>query len=150
MNLVKKPVTYYDMISINIPADSTQTKFSFPDQPLLRNKKINSIECFTASDIQYDINGNSVNTNGVFSKGCYVVLYYEGYENVHRIPLMELHTIAVNSGGSPITTNINGNLILSDLQIVWTKSYLEVPAASTPVSPVINRVFTFGVQYENL
>ncbi len=150
MNLVKKPVTYYDMISINVPANSTQTKFTFPDQPLLRNKKINSLECFTVSDIGYDINGNEVIGSSAFNKGCYVVLYYEGYENVHRIPLMELHTISANSVGSPIATNINGNLILSDLHIIWTKSYLEVPAASTPVSLVINKVFTFGVQYENL
>jgi hypothetical protein len=149
MNLVKKPVTYYDMISIQVPANSTQTKFTFPDQPLLRNKKINSIEFFTSNNMDYDINGSPLVATSVFNKGCYLVLYYDGYENVHRIPLIELHTISTNTNGATVSTNINGNLMLSSLNITWTKSYVEIPSASTPVS-IINQVFTFGVQYENL
>jgi len=142
MNLVKNPIQYYDMISVPVLAGSTQTVIPFPDQPLLRNKKISSITNFTQADLPYDINGVPV----LNTTNAYLVLYYEGYENVHKIPLLELRTISSgNTGGAIRGVNFNGTEVFKDLVITWTKCYVEVPVA---VAPGANTVFLFGVQYK--
>ena len=46
MLLNKQLTSNYQLVEITIPANSPNQKFSFPDQPLLRDKAIEKIECY--------------------------------------------------------------------------------------------------------
>ena len=46
MLLNKQLTSNYQLVEIQVPANSPNQKFSIPDQPLLRDKSIEKIECY--------------------------------------------------------------------------------------------------------
>lgn len=125
------------MISVPIPSGTTATKFPFPDQPQLRGVYLRSL---FMPYVTYDIQGNATLNQGSDLLLCYLVLYFDGKENIQQIPLAEL--IGDTHNVNPY--NINGYLGFGDQVIIWPKSYI---LAARPLVPGSNYVFTFSVNY---
>lgn len=137
MQLVSNPVVKYDTIGISVVAGTTATKLVFPDQPQLRNTNLMG---FDFPRIAFDFYGNpTINLTASFLENSYVTLYFDGKENIFRMPIVEL-----NSNSDSGFFNINGLLGFSGQTIIWTKSYVTL---GLPYNFVDNRVILFGVYY---
>lgn len=155
MQMINSAVVRYDTISIPVQAGTTQTKFPFPDQPFLRNAKIQAIEYLDL--VNLDINGNEILHLGYFpSQGFYFTGYYDGKENIYRMPLVEMvnQSLIPAAEGAATGTysgqslhNVNGILAVSGKIIEWPKSYVSVSSIINTTGPLQDYVFTFGVYY---
>jgi|688.fasta_scaffold137772_1 hypothetical protein len=125
-------------IAINSPG----TKFYFPDQPQLRGKKMQKIVCYF--DVLYPKNPDNITVidQNAMLNG-FLILYVNGRDDI-KMPLYHLVTQTQPGIGGSFFTN-NGYIPLSDLPIVWEKSYVLVPSIYTPVAP--QETFMFGVFY---
>lgn len=143
MQITTTPIMQFDTISIPFAAGSTSTKLPFPDQPYLRNAKVKAVE-LVYSD--FDFNGQlNVNYNANVISNSFITLYFDGMEGIQRMPIAEVATI-IESIPSGIygSFNINGLIELSDANIVWTKSYIEL---SIPQPPSSNTNYVLGVYF---
>ena len=137
MVITTNPLIKSDLISVPIPAGSTQTKLPFPDQPQLRGVFLQSLFMpFITRDFYGQI---TLNQGTDLLKG-FLVLYFDGKENIQQIPLVEL--IADQHNVNPY--NVNGILGYNNQTIVWPKSYILL---SSPIAPADNYVFTFAINY---
>lgn len=153
--MLNTAVVRYDTISIPVSANTTQTKFFFPDQPFLRSAKIHAIEYLDV--INKDINGNTILHLSYFGTiGFYFTGYYDGKESIYRLPLVEMvNQSLIPSAKSAATEdssyegqtlhNINGILAVGGKVIEWPKSY--VTSSGIIAVGANDYVFTFGVYY---
>lgn len=137
MVITNNPLIKSDMISVPVLTGSTQTKLPFPDQPQLRSTFLQSI---SLPYINFDFyNQPTLNANTASEKG-FLVLYFEGKENVQQLPLIEL----LSDQRTANKYNVNGILGFSNQVIVWPKSYILLSSA---IAPGADYVFTFLVNY---
>lgn len=135
MVITNNPLIKSDLISILIPAAANQSKFAFPDQPQLRSTFLQSI---FLPYIEFDFFGQQTLNRGL--AGGFLVLYFEGRENIQQLPLVEL----LSDQRSSNRYNVNGILGFNSQEIVWPKSYF---LTSAPIGGVSDFVITFGVNY---
>lgn len=141
----------YEMIEVNIPANSTATRFNVPDQPQLRTDQtmdvvVQGIETFTLTDIPLSPNGVSLPSIAEL-KQTFLVLYVNGEESIFRIPLLKLHTI--NNFAEPFNNAEFDTPRFENLLVDWAKSYFFVP---TPYGAGVFTTFSFllGIVYKKL
>jgi hypothetical protein len=137
----------YELIEVNIPAASTQTRFNIPDQPQLRTDQdadviIQAIEVFDSLAINPSPNNAPVAT-AVNLLQAYLILYIEGEESIYRIPFNQLKRVAQEGAAVPYTWDLAR---FKNIQVDFTKSYIFTPLAFTglPFS------FLFGIHYMKL
>jgi hypothetical protein len=116
----------YELLEIQIPTNSTQTKFNIPDQPQLRTDQdadviIQAIEAFNIADVNPSPNNVPV-VSAAFMLQTFLTLYVEGEESLYRIPLNQLHREAGDTAGNPF---VYGLSLFKNLQVDWTKSYFS-------------------------
>jgi hypothetical protein len=140
----------YEMLEIQIPANSTATRFNVPDQPQLRTDQdadiiIQAIETFDVLGIPLSPNNVPVATQA-FLQQTYLTLYVEGEESLYRIPLIQIKRIANEAAASPYQWILQK---LKNVQVDWTKSYFFTPVA---YGAGVFATFSFllGVHYEKL
>lgn len=140
----------FDLLEINIPANSTANKFPIPDQPQLRSDEdqdtiIQAIETYTIFDVPLSPNAVALPTD-VQLQQTYLTLYILGEESIYRIPLVNLHNVAgtVNAGGNPIPFKFD-LAKFKNVQVDWTKSYFSVPVNFGAVFATFS--FVLGVHY---
>jgi hypothetical protein len=137
MVITNNPLIKSDMISVPVLTGSTQTKLPFPDQPQLRSTFLQSIYMPL---IDIDIFGQPTLNNNVAKEKGFLVLYFDGRENVQQIPLIEL----MSDQRTANKYNVNGILGFNSQLVIWPKSYILLSSAIAPGSDV---VFTFAVNY---
>ena len=137
MVITTNPLIKSDQISVPITAGSTQTKLPFPDQPQLRSVFLQSI---FMPFVTFDYYGQTTLNQGTDLLKGFLVLYFEGKENIQQMPLSEL----IADQHSTNSYNVNGYLGFFNQQIVWPKSYILL---ASPIAPASNYVFTFAVNY---
>jgi hypothetical protein len=138
MLLNKQSTLRYQLVELQVPANSPNQKFYFADQPLLRDKIIEKIECYNNGTIQTAPSGySSVQPN----LNSYVTFATDnGREFIQNIPTWEL--IGINRTDSWQT--LNGTFTFGPRRIVFPKSYVLI---NTP-TPIANTYsYIFGVYY---
>lgn len=146
----------YDLLEINIPANSTQNKFPIPDQPQLRSDQdadviIQAIETFTIFDAPLSPNNAPLPTVAQLTN-TYLTLYVEGEESIYRIPMIQLHRINGTMDGTGVTIGATFDLQkFKNIMVDWTKSYFLTPVAfGTPPGTFATFSFLLGVHYMKL
>lgn len=117
-----------ELLEIQIPANSTATRFNIPDQPQLRTDStqdvvVQAIESYTIVDLALSPNNVPVVSSANF-KQTYLVLYVDGEESIFRMPLTDFHVLS--NGTDAFRYKM---LILDNRRVDWTKSYFLTPAA---------------------
>ena len=137
------------LVEITLPANFSGNSINVPDQPMLRNMRVTSIEFYTLGDLGVSpITGNTLAT-GAQMKLC----SFNGYtadpvaendmgEFLYRWPLLSMHHMQ-NSSGDTFVQRVND---LDDLKIQWDKCSISVSAGwttvSTPVALLCNVFYT--------
>jgi hypothetical protein len=140
----------YELIELQIPLNSTATRFNIPDQPQLRTDQdadiaIQGIETFDITGVPLSPNNVPVATLA-FLQQTYLTLYVEGEESLYRIPLIQIKRIANESATSPYQWTLQK---LKNVQVDWTKSYVFTPAAYG-AGVFASFSFLFGLHYVKL
>jgi len=139
MLLNKQLTSNYQLVEITIPANSPNQKFSFPDQPLLRDKAIEKIECYNFGGVGISPTGTAI---GLPTTNVYVTFATDGGDEfIQNIAAMELN--GTTSAGGLAT--INGGFTIGLRKIVFPKSYITYSQA-TPIGT--QYAFLFGIYYK--
>jgi hypothetical protein len=126
------PISRSEYVELSFPAQKVRTYFK--DQENLRGKKIKSLDCFRASLVSKSPSGATSLNNTAFAAS-FLVLVSKGKEAINRIPL------------TAIEPNLNNGrrLQLKDLEIDFTKSYVECP---DPLLINANEALTFNFYFD--
>jgi hypothetical protein len=137
---------FSQLVEIIVPANSTQTRIQFVDQPYLRNKKITALGIYSANDVPISPQGNAVATAGIVSTA-FLTLYTTDPMNpsnqgqwIQQIPLWEFHTTQ-NAANDPYS---NYKYYMAQQTIIWEKSYIELTVgigSGDPTSFLLNVSF---------
>jgi hypothetical protein len=136
------PVSNFKLVQVLTTNNSNSTNYQFPDQPELRDRKIEKISFFDLSLIGTTPN-NVIPVTQAISKECFLVLYVNEREDI-KIPLTTLIS-SIGNAGAALYSSVNGYIPLNDIKIVWSKSYIKNPKGTAITG---NRGFIFGVFYK--
>lgn len=143
-----RPIKRFEMVELVIQANSTATKFNFPDIPQLRSDVtkdivIRAIETYSVDSVTNDFNGNPPTTMANLLKSS-LTLFVGGEESIFRIPLVKLLNV-FNSGATIFYTQELNQF--ENLQVDWTKSYVSTPTGYANGAAFS---FVFGIAYQRL
>ena len=139
MLLNKQLTSNYQLVELIIPANSPNQKFSFTDQPLLRDKAIEKIECYNFGAVFLSPLGYAV---ALPTTNVYVTFATDGGDEfIQSIAVMELNGVT-NAGGF---STINGGFNIGLRKIIFPKSYITYSSA-TPIG--LPNSFVFGIYYK--
>ena len=140
MLLNKQLTSNYQLVELLVPANSPNQRFNFPDQPLLRDKAIEKIECYNFSvTVALSPQGYPV---ALPTQNVYVTFATNnGNEFIQNISGLELTGTLAYAG----ITSINGGFNIGLRKIVFPKSYITFSAAA-PVGFAYS--FVFGIYYK--
>lgn len=126
--------SFVDNVEVEIPLNSgSQPTFKFDDQPNLRNGNemdvaIQAIEVYNIFDVPLTPSGAPLPTD-VQLQSSFLTLYFEGKEGMYRYPMTSLRRVANAVNGTPQNIPFVYDLMtLNNLQVIWEKSYITVPA----------------------
>ena len=140
MLLNKQLTSNYQLVELIIPANSPNQKFSFTDQPLLRDKAIEKIECYNFGSVFISPAGNAV---GLPTTNVYVTFATDGGDEfIQNIAAPELNGVCSYGGGF---LALNGGFTIGLRKIIFPKSYITYSAAA-PVGTQYS--FVFGIYYK--
>jgi len=131
-------VKRYQAVEITVPTGSTLTKFSFPDQPQLRNAKIQAIQVYTPTVITATPLSGSTPVTLADLKKSTLTLYQGDLQIVLNLPLLNFNGISDLT--SPHVWQLPE---MNDIDISWTKSYVNVSTALATT----NVAYSFGIFY---
>ena len=131
-------VKRFQAVEISVPSGSTLTKFSFPDQPQLRNAKIQGIQVYTPTVITATPLSGSTPVTLADLKKSTLTLYQGDLQVILNLPLLNFN--AISDLTSPFIFELPE---INDIDISWTKSYVNVSAALGTT----NVAYSFGVYY---
>ena len=128
----------FQAVEINVPSGSTLTRFQFPDQPQLRNAKIQGIQVYTPTAITKTPLSGATPTTLADLKQSYLTLYQGDLQILYRLPLLALNNIQDLT--SPHVWELPE---MNDIDISWTKSSITTSTAlgTTGVT------YSFGIYY---
>jgi len=128
----------FQVIEVPVPSGSTLTFFSIPDQPQLRNAKIQGIQVYTPTTITKTPLSGATPTTLADLKQSYLTLYQGDLQIIYRLPLLALNNISDLT--SPFLFELPE---MNDIDISWTKSSVTTAAAlgTTVVT------YSFGIYY---
>jgi hypothetical protein len=140
MLLNKQLTSNYQLVELVIPANSPNQKFSFTDQPLLRDKAIEKIECYNFGSVFQSPSGYAVGTPNL---NIYVTFATDGGDEfIQNIAAMELNAVSNYAGG---VLALNGGFTIGLRKIIFPKSYITYNVSSPTGSPYS---FVFGIYYK--
>ena len=128
----------FQAVEINVPSGSTLTRFQFPDQPQLRNAKIQGIQVYTPTAITKTPLSGATPTTLADLKQSFLTLYQGDLQILYRLPLLALNNIQDLT--SPHVWELPE---MNDIDISWTKSSITTSTAlgTTGVT------YSFGIYY---
>ena len=128
----------FQVIEVPVTSGSTLTFFSIPDQPQLRNAKIQGIQVYTPTTITKTPLSGATPTTLADLKQSYLTLYQGDLQIIYRLPLLALNNISDLT--SPFLFELPE---MNDIDISWTKSSVTTAAAlgTTGVT------YSFGIYY---
>ena len=138
----------HELVSVAIPANSTQTRFVIPDLPNLREVLTFGIQVYTSDQISIDIISQNpvLNPDSVLNKSFITLVNYGGKEFLKQAPSVLFNTLNLQ-------TEINGDRFqyqeqnfksLIGQKISFPKSFINF---TTPPAGIIDTAFIFSVYY---
>lgn len=142
----KNVVGKHELFEIIIPANSTATRFQFPDNQNLRNTKLKGLQVYTDSEVKESILSSSLIITPAVLGYCYVTLQtYDGREVIKQIPIINLSS----NGGFGVANITNlGFAQFRNLKINWPKSYIEFSSPQSSATDDLSVLFS--AYYEDL
>jgi len=131
-------VKRYQAVEISVPTGSTLTKFSFPDQPQLRNAKIQAIQVYTPTVVTATPLSGSTPVTLADLKKSTLTLYQGDLQIILNLPLLNFN--GISDLASPFVFELPE---MNDIDISWTKSYVNVSTALATT----NVAYSFGIFY---
>jgi len=128
----------FQAVEVAVPSGSTLTKFFFPDQPQLRNAKIQGIQMYTPTVLSKTPLSGSTPTTLADIKQSFLTLYQGDLQIIFQLPLLNFNGISDLT--SPFVFELPE---LNDIDISWTKSYISTSAALATT----NVAYSFGIFY---
>ena len=142
---MSKKIIRHELVSISIPANSTQTRFVMPDLPNLRNVLTFGIQVYTFDQVPRDIisGENVLSHTAVLHNSFLTFVNYGGKEFLKQAPSIMFNTINNNANAS---TNWNEQDFKSLIgqRINYPKSMIEFV---TPPATAVNTVYLMSVYY---
>lgn len=142
----------YELVELVIPANSSGTKFPYPDIPQLRDDTtqdivIMGLETFSVDSMPLSPNGNAVATMA-FLLNSFLILYVEGEESFRQVPLVRLQP-NWQSLATGLLQGAQETMAVENLRVDWNKSYIQ---AAAPFGGGANAQFSImlGVWYKKL
>jgi hypothetical protein len=128
----------FQVIEVPVPSGSTLTFFSIPDQPQLRNAKIQGIQVYTPTAITKTPLSGATPTTLADLKQSYLTLYQGDLQILYRLPLLALNNISDLT--SPFVFELPE---MNDIDISWTKSSITTSTALATTGVT----YSFGIYY---
>ena len=128
----------FQAVEINVPSGSTLTRFQFPDQPQLRNAKIQGIQVYTPTAITKTPLSGATPTTLADLKQSFLTLYQGDLQILYQLPVLAFNNIQDLT--SPHVWELPE---MNDIDISWTKSYISTAAALATTSVT----YSFGIYY---
>lgn len=142
-----RKIIRHELVTVNIPANSTLTRFNMPDLPNLRNVHILGLEVYTVDEVAVDIiSRNAVCSHTVVLHQSYITMVnYGGKEFLKQIPAINFNTINQAQSGAG-ATNWNEMDIKSFIgqKVNYPKSFIEF---TTPPALALDTAYIFSVYY---
>jgi hypothetical protein len=137
----------HELVSITIPAGSTQTRFVMPDLPNLREVLTFGIQTYTNEQITTDIISQLpvLPHTAVLHNSYITMVNYGGKEFLKQAPSIMFNTIQ-QANGTLTGTNWNEMNFKSLIgqKISFPKSYVQFTA---PPANVFDQAFIFSIYY---
>lgn len=141
-----KKVVRHELVSINIPANSTLTRFNIPDLPNLRNVHTFGIQVYTDEIVSKDIISQNpiVNSTAVLRTSFFTLVNYGGKEFLKQAPAPIFQTIVQNITGDTKNEYEQDFKGLVGQRVNYPKSFIEFTA---PPALTFDTAYVFSVYY---
>ena len=132
----------FEAVEIQVPLNSSLTRYYFPDQPQLRNARIVAIVAYNTAAISASILTGSTPVTTADLKKSFLTLYSGDMQLVNSLPMTSLNNIqnGTTDGSDPAVFEVPE---IDSMVISWTKSYVNLPTALSTT----NVAYSFGVYY---
>lgn len=135
----------HEWVEIVVPANSTLTRFQFPDLPNLRNVLLMGIKVYDTNMLNASINNQLplLSHTNVLQKSYITLVNYGGKEFLKQAPSLMFNTISFNLNAS---TNLYETYAkeFAGQRVNWPKSYVQLTSAA---GNVVDQTFVFSVFY---
>lgn len=128
----------FQVIEVPVLSGSTLTFFNIPDQPQLRNAKIQGIQVYTPTTITKTPLSGATPVTLADLKQSFLTLYQGDLQIIYRLPLLALNNISDLT--SPFLFELPE---MNDIDISWTKSSITTATALGTT----NVTYSFGIYY---
>lgn len=140
-----KQIIRHELVDINVSANSTLTRFQFPDIPNLRNSMIWGLQVYTFEEVPISIisQQNVLNSIKVLRNSYITLVNYGGKEFLKQAPSVLFNTLNFN-------LNTSNNVLETDIKsfvgqkVNYPKSFIEF---TTAPSDVANTSFLISIYY---
>ena len=147
-----KQIIRHELVEINIPANSTLTRYQFPDIPNLRNSMIWGLQVYDVDQISNSpISQQALLPSiRVLNQSFITLVNYGGKEFLKQAPSLIFNTISFNNTAS---TNLYETDIESFVgqKVNYPKSYIEfisTPAGGTNLSYLVSVYYSLPIEEE--
>ena len=138
-----RKIVRHELVEIVIPANSTSTRFNFPDLPNLRNVHILGMSVYDQANYQLSIQSlTDLLPQSKAINDCYITLVnYGGKEFLHQAPAVNFHTITINSNNNTFDNDVK---MFTGQKVNYPKSYIQFTTAPAAAR---NQVFLCSIWY---
>jgi hypothetical protein len=135
----------HELVSVLIPANSTQTRFLIPDLPNLRNVHLFGLQVYTNTQVTKDIQTQNgvLAVNAVLHTSFITFVNYGGKEFLKQAPSIMFSTSVANLNTSTNWFENNSKSFVGQ-KVNYPKSYIEFTA---PPATALDTVFLMSVFY---
>jgi hypothetical protein len=135
----------HEWVEIVVPANSTLTRFQFPDLPNLRNVLLLGIKVYDTNMLDASINNQlPLVTHTTLLQKTYITLVnYGGKEFLKQAPAQMFNTQSFNLNASTNFFETNSKEFVGQ-RVNWPKSYVQV---TTSIAPAVDQTYAFSVFY---
>lgn len=122
----------HEAVEIIIPANSTLTRFNFPDIPNLRNAHILCMQVYNTSQVTKSvISQNTLVSETIVLKSSFITLVnYGGKEFLKQAPAIQFNTLQSDLGTSANQHELNFKSFVGQ-KVNFPKSYIEFTATAS-------------------
>jgi hypothetical protein len=142
---MSKKIIRHELVSVLIPANSTNTRFVIPDLSNLRNVLTFGLQVYTIDEVAKDIISQNpvLSHTAVLHNSFLTFVNYGGKEFIKQAPSIMFNTLNNNANAS---TNWNEQDFKSLVgqRINFPKSFIEF---TTPPATTVDTAFIFSVYY---
>jgi len=144
---MSKKIIRHEMVSITIPANSTQTRFQIPDLPNLRNVLTFGLEVYTINSIAKDIISQNpvLPHTAVLHNSFMTLVNYGGKEFLKQAPSIIFNTLQANASTSTNWTEMDVKSLVGQ-RVNYPKSFIEFTTAPG-LAIAFDQAFIFSVYY---